>query len=347
MEISRVVALLRSCDKPMTIMEVCGSHTSSIMRNGIRGIISPKIKLVAGPGCPVCVTPPAYIDALIDYAFRPSHRVLSFGDLLKIQGSRQSLAEAKAAGARVDVVYSPLQAIQLAKDNPDIIFIVAAVGFETTAPVHAVLADKIIKSNLANIRLLTAIKTMPPILDYVCQREAVDGFICPGHVSSIIGMEPYRVLSRSYRKPFVVAGFEAEHVLAALYEIMTQLEQGRFETKNLYASAVTGKPQPKAATLIDNYFTPDPAYWRGIGTIDKSGLYLRPEYHCIDAGSHDLGGGDLPNGCRCGEVILGRIDPDSCPLFGTVCRPDNAVGACMASPEGACGIWHENAETRT
>lgn len=342
MDATEAIAYLRARESPLKIMEVCGSHTSAILGNGIRSLLSPAIELVSGPGCPVCVTPRSYIDRLVEAAFRPSHCVLSFGDMLKVRGSRLSLDEARAAGASVEVIYSPLQALDRARRSPEVAFIVAAIGFETTAPVHALLVRRILESGTTNIRLLTALKTMPAALDYICRHEAVDAFLCPGHVSVVTGAEPYRALGRRYGKTFVIAGFEGEHIVAALYAIARLGKRGGHEVRNMYGSVVTGRPQARAVSLMAHYFVSGPAQWRGIGEIAESGLYLRPEYAHLDLGSRDLPADPFPSGCRCGDILLGRAPPPSCPLFGTACRPDNAVGACMVSSEGACGLWHRH-----
>jgi hydrogenase expression/formation protein HypD len=344
MEINGVIKFLQNYDKPLKIMEVCGSHTSAIIKSGIRSLISPSIRLVSGPGCPVCVTPPSYIDSLADYAHRPDNTVLSFGDMFKVRGSAGSLAAVKANGASVEMMYSPLEAIPLARENPSVTFVVAAVGFETTAPVFAVLTEHALAEGLKNIRLITALKTMPPALDYICRSESVDAFLCPGHVSAIIGAEAYRKVAEDYGKPCAIAGFEPEHILAAIYEIAVQHETGRSEVKNLYKSVVTGRPQPKATALMEKYFVPENAYWRGIGEIADSGLVLRPEYSQLDLSVSQSGADDFEAGCRCRDVMLGRIDPPECWLFGRGCTPENAVGACMVSAEGACGNWFNGAE---
>ena len=345
MKAADVIAYLQNYKKTITIMEVCGSHTSAIIKSGIRSIISPSIRLVSGPGCPVCVTPPSYIDKLVSCAADKSCTVVSFGDMFKVRGTSFSMEEAKAAGANVEMVYSPLQVIEMAKQSPQKIFLVAAVGFETTAPVFAVLTEQIIRAGLANIKLLTALKTMPPVLEYICENEAVDAFLCPGHVSTIIGTAPYEKLCEKYKKPCVIAGFEPEHILAAIYEAVTQHEKKQYMVKNLYKSAVKGLSQAKATALMEKYFTAAPAYWRGIGEIAGSGLYIKDEYSYLDAGSYIKGEDDFSAGCRCRDVILGRIYPDECPLFGQKCRPDNAIGACMVSQEGACGNWYNSKAT--
>ncbi|MDR1565622.1 MAG: hydrogenase formation protein HypD [Oscillospiraceae bacterium] len=337
MKIDEVISFLRSCQTPVTIMEVCGSHTASILKNGIRQLVSPSIRLVSGPGCPVCVTTASYIDALIELALLKNHTVLSFGDMFKVKGSTLSLAEAKSRGADISLMLFPLEAIHLAQDNPQQTFIIAAVGFETSSPVYALLADQIVQKGIKNIKLLTALKTMPSILELVCQTESIDAFLCPGHVCAITGTKPFEHLACIHQKPFVVAGFEAEHILAALYEIVVQIKENRHTLTNLYRSVVREAPQPKANRLINQYFESGSAYWRGIGEVENSGLYLRREYEFLDAGSKNLRAEDFPANCRCADVIMGRISPQACPLFAKQCTPESAVGPCMVSAEGACG----------
>ncbi len=343
--IDQVISELKNYDgRPVKIMEVCGTHTSSIFKNGIRSMISPKIQLISGPGCPVCVTSPAYIDKLTEYARKENHSVLTFGDMMKVKGSRMTLTEARAAGGKVKILYSPLMAVAEAEQNREIQYIFAAVGFETTAPVYTLLLEEIRQKKLENLKLLTSIKTIMPALSFLCEKEkSIDGFLSPGHVSVITGSGAYRELAARYRKPFVIAGFEGEHILAAIYEIMNQLKKQRHEVKNMYASAVTEEGNQKAAALIKEYFEAADGFWRGIGTIEKSALRLKEEYGAYDAGSGEEElEEDMPNGCKCTDVILGRINPTECPLFKTVCTPLHAIGPCMVSPEGSCGIWYQN-----
>lgn len=330
--------------KPVKIMEVCGTHTSSIFKNGIRSLLSSKIELISGPGCPVCVTSSAYIDKLIDYSLKEKHCVLTFGDMMKVKGSSMSLTGAKAAGGNVRILYSPLSAIELAMQNKDCEYIFAAVGFETTVPIYALMLDEMICRHITNLKLLISVKTIIPALTFICENEKnIDAFLCPGHVSVITGSKVYHQLAAKYQKPFVIGGFEAEHILAAISEIMAQLKEHRPEVKNLYTSAVSEEGNQKAAALIKKYFTSADDVWRGIGRIEQSALILRDEYLEYDAGSR-LGAGSeiMPAGCRCTDVILGRINPSECPLFKTVCSPLDAVGPCMVSAEGACGIWYKN-----
>lgn len=333
---------LRGYALPLTIMEVCGTHTAAIAAAGLRSLLPPSIRLVSGPGCPVCVSSASYIDDLVDCAKRPGYAVACFWDMLDVRGNRESLEEAKAGGARVFPVYSPLEALDVARSSPDSTVVVAAVGFETTAPVYAVLLDKARESGVANIRLLTALKTMPAAIDYICRHETIDAFLCPGHVSAVIGCEPYERLLADHRKPFVIAGFEPEHLVAAVYEIAAQHAAGDAAVKNLYPGAVTGRRQARAWEAVERYFEPAAAMWRGIGVIDDSGLSLRREYAAFEQPATNRRDDPAANGCRCGDVMLGRIAPPECPLYGSACTPENAVGPCMVSTEGACGVWFRN-----
>ena len=330
--------------KKIKIMEVCGTHTSSIFKNGIRSLISPKIQLISGPGCPVCVTSSAYIDKLIDYSLKENWCVLTFGDMMKVKGSRLSLTEAKALGGKVKILYSPLMAINLAIENRDTNFVFAAVGFETTAPIYALLIEEIINKKINNLKLLTSIKTIIPAMNYICENEKdIDAFLCPGHVTVITGASIYKDLANKYGKPFVVSGFEGEHILAAIYEIVHQLSTDKYNMKNMYISAVSEEGNIKAKILINKYFEISDDYWRGIGIIKDSGFKLKEKYaHFGIEGDFKEEFEIIPNGCRCRDVILGRINPVDCPLFSKVCTPLNAIGPCMVSSEGACGIWYRN-----
>ncbi|MCL2461521.1 MAG: hydrogenase formation protein HypD [Defluviitaleaceae bacterium] len=346
MNLEAITDYLRDYRGNVKIMEVCGTHTSSIVKNGIRPLLAGGIRLVSGPGCPVCVTPASDIDALIDLA--EEAEILSFGDMFRVPGCGVSLSDAKARGAKVRLMYSPFEVIPLAKSRPENRFVVAAVGFETTAPVYAALLEALERENIENVTLYTALKTMPEILDYVCSTEAVDGFISPGHVSAVIGGAAYEPLCEKFGKPFVIAGFEAGHILAAIYDIARQIEAGRHEVKNLYPSVVSRGGQTAALALIDKYFEKSDSFWRGIGLIKGSGYAIRGEYARFSANRaynetqnnpYAEISEALPAGCRCADVMLGRILPDECPLFGKACTPRHPVGACMVSSEGACGVW--------
>lgn len=324
------------------IMEVCGTHTAAIIKSGIRDHLSDRIRLVSGPGCPVCVTSPSYMDAACEAAHKPGHVLATFGDMMKVPGFKSNIYETRASGGRIEMVYSPLTILEKAERNPDTVYVMAAVGFETTAPVYAVLLEEAIRQGIRNIRLLTAIKTIIPAMESILKSEDIDGFICPGHVSAVIGSTAYRPLSEKYGKPMVVTGFDGNSILVSLFEIMRQVNEGKGEVRNLYAGVVAEEGNKKALELIDKYFEPGDAVWRGIGEIKGSGLRLRPEYRAYRYDYDDSPAEEtkLTAGCRCADVIRGRINPDSCPLFGKACTPVKPQGACMVSMEGACGIWY-------
>jgi hydrogenase expression/formation protein HypD len=348
MNVEQIIKELKEYDGPVIkIMEVCGTHTASIFKSGVRSLISPKLKLISGPGCPVCVTPAAYIDRCLEYALKEKHILATFGDMMKVPGLNGSLSQAKGDGARVELMYSPMEIVEKAKQNPHITYVIAGVGFETTVPAYALTIEEAERQGVKNIRLLTALKTVMPALKWICENEdGIDGFLCPGHVSVIIGSSAYRQLAEQYAMPFVVAGFEPEHILAGIYDIVKQLESGKkaeTEVHNLYKNAVKTEGNKKAQEIIERYFEPGSAMWRGLGMIPDSGLYLRSEYAAYDGGSKGLDQDiQLPESCRCGDVIIGRINPNECPMFGKACNPMNPYGPCMVSSEGACGIWYRN-----
>jgi hydrogenase expression/formation protein HypD len=345
-EIKNIVKYLKEYRGPqLKIMEVCGTHTSAIFKAGIRDLLPPEIKLVSGPGCPVCVTPSGYIDKCVEYASRSNHVVLSFGDMLKVPGTESSLFEAKSLGGRVEVMYSAAEALMKAEKHQDTVYVVAAVGFETTVPSYALTLKEANSRNLTNIRMVTALKSAEPAIEWILAKGAdISGFICPGHVSAVTGTAGYERMSRKYGKPFVVAGFEGEDVLAAIYAIVRLLERDA-KFMNLYPSVVRQAGNGKAKALIDECFVAGETAWRGFGVLAGSGFRLREEYARFDAGawmSYNDAADDAPRGCRCSDVLMGRIDPAECPLFARECDLQTPIGACMVSAEGACGIWRRN-----
>ena len=323
------------------IMEVCGTHTASVLRGGLRDLLPAGLCLVSGPGCPVCVTSADYIDGVIATAKDRDAVVVSFGDLFRVRGYSGSFASKRAEGQAFVPVYSPFDAVDLAKNNPQKIYILAAVGFETTIPIYALILETICREGIKNLKLAFSLKTMPEVLDRLCRTQEIDGFICPGHVSVIIGKYAYIPLFAKYRKPFVISGFSPEEILAAVKEIYAQLQTGLYSVKNLYPSVVKNQGNTQAKTLIETYFKKSDGLWRGIGIIPNSALIIRPEYadYVINIAEQE---DNLPDGCRCADILTGRSAPDGCPLFGKVCRPDEPVGACMVSAEGSCRVYYEN-----
>lgn len=336
MDIKDIIKYLKEYDGDgITLMEVCGTHTASIVENAIPSLISDKIHLVSGPGCPVCVTVSAYVDRLIDLA-RDGKVIVTFGDMIRVPGSNLALKDIKSEGADIRMVYSPIQALEMAKNESDKEFVFASVGFETTTPIYAVLIDEAIKQGVENLKLLTALKTMPRVIDTLCQRDnIIDGFIAPGHVAVITGSDAFGELAEKYQLPFVVSGFKAEELLSSIYALVKLQKQGK--VLNLYKSVVNNEKNEKAYELVNKYFEPCDASWRGLGIIDGSGMALKSEYARYDAGSRELTSDySHQKGCKCGEIIAGLKKPCDCPLFATVCTPENPKGACMVSSEGSC-----------
>ncbi|MBQ9642440.1 MAG: hydrogenase formation protein HypD [Lachnospiraceae bacterium] len=323
---------------PVRLMEVCGTHTASIMKNGIPSLLSGKIRLISGPGCPVCVTVTAYIDRLIELAKEPDHVVLCFGDLLRVRGSRISLSDARAEGAKVRMIYSPFEALSLCRENPALQVVVAAIGFETTAPVYAALLEEAIELKLENLKLLTSLKTMPEVIRWVVRESRAEGritgFPAPGHVCAITGYREYEELAKETGLPFVVSGFEGEELLCSIYALVRM--QGQGEARNLYPRVVSYEGNTAAKAAVEKYFEVCDASWRGMGAIPGSGIALREAYAAFDAGSRALQEDHMAAGCRCADVLTGRITPEECPLFKKVCTPANPHGACMVSQEGSC-----------
>ena len=321
---------------PVRLMEVCGTHTAAISKNGIVQMLSPSIRLISGPGCPVCVTVTAYIDRLVKLCLQPDTIVLTFGDLMRVPGSAMSLNDAKAAGGRVRMVYSPLDALRFAEENTDTVCVFAAVGFETTAAVYASLLEEADRSNVRNFRLLTSLKVMPPVIDWVCANQGgIDGFIAPGHVSVITGSKIYQPLAERYSIPFVVSGFEGEQLLETIYALVRL--RGKPRVMNLYPSVVREDGNEEAQRAMSRCFEPCDAAWRGMGIIPASGLRLHGDFARFDAGSDGLlEDRSFNTNCRCAEVLTGAVSPTECPLFGRACTPQTPQGACMVSQEGSC-----------
>ena len=334
--LQKVIEELRDYDgDEVRIMEVCGTHTAAISENGIPSMLSPKIKLISGPGCPVCVTVTAVIDRLVELSLIDNTCVLTFGDLIRVKGSKMSLSDAKAEGANVRMLYSPMESVELAKENPGINYVFAAIGFETTTPVYGMVIEKAISENIKNLKLLTSLKTMPEVIRWVVKNAGgIDGFIAPGHVAAVTGEEVFKELSKELGIPFVVSGFEGEQLLLTIYALVKMKGKGGF--KNLYKQVVTPAGNILAKECVDKYFESSDSSWRGMGKIKGSGMVLRKQYQDFDAGSIGLDEDHMPPGCSCEKVLVGKISPNQCPLFGKSCTPDNAHGACMVSTEGSC-----------
>ncbi len=327
-----------------TLMEVCGTHTVAIARNGIRGLMPEGIRLSSGPGCPVCVTSNHDIDKVIALARTPGVTIATFGDMTRVPGSTSSLLAEQAAGRSVEIVYSPLDALRLAEENPDRQIVFVGVGFETTTPVVAMAIKRAKAKGLSNFSVFAAHKNMPGALEAIINdpRLEVDALILPGHVSTIIGAAPYRFLAEKYGIPGVITGFEAVDVLQGIAMITRQLHEGRAEIEIAYARGVMEQGNPVALAAIDEVFETCASTWRGLGTIEGSGYRIREEFAEFDALRRfdpEIEPTQDPKGCKCGDVLRGIMAPDACPLFRKVCTPENPVGPCMVSSEGSCAAY--------
>ena len=325
------------------LMEVCGTHTMAIARAGIKTMLPDEIRLLSGPGCPVCVTPPQAIDACLELSTQSGVILASYGDMLRVPGSRagDSLLRRRALGARIETVYSPVDAVELALKNPERQVVFLGVGFETTAPgtAAAVLTAK--EKGAKNFTLWSMLKRVEPALRALIKTDGfnVDGFLCPGHVATIIGADGFAFLPEEYGLPAVVAGFEPADILRAIYRLVKQLHDREPKLENEYTRAVSQKGNILAQRILNQCFEPRFDLWRGLGGIESSGLGLRDELEEFDAEKRfriRYAETETPTACRCGEVITGRLSPEHCPLFGTRCTPEDPVGPCMVSSEGAC-----------
>lgn len=330
------------------LMEVCGTHTMAIAKSGIRSMLPENVRLLSGPGCPVCVTPGAVIDAVLALAMRPEVVIATYGDMVRVPGSTpgDNLARRRALGAKVEVVYSPVDAVAFAREHPDKEVVFLGVGFETTAPGTAAAVLTAREQGVGNFSLLSLLKTVEPALRALIASEGfnVQGFLCPGHVATIIGEEGFRFLPRDYALPAVISGFEPEDILLSIYALCKQLAERKPRVQNEYRRAVAPQGNPLARAMMEKCFVPRRDLWRGLGAIEQSGLALRSELAPWDA-EKKFGlvfcETDRPTACRCGEVITGRLSPAVCPLFGKRCTPEDPVGPCMVSSEGACAAAYK------
>ena len=343
----RLAARLRETSvKPIRIMEICGTHTVSIFRHGLRSILPQTISLISGPGCPVCVTAAEEMDRAVRLARTPGVRVAAYGDLIRVPGSGSSLKEEMADGAKVTVVYSSLDALELARNHPDDQVVFLGIGFETTAPTAAAAVMTAAHAGLTNFSVLSAHKLLPPALEALLSEGDVkiDGFLCPGHVTTIIGTEAYEEVAEKYGVPSVVTGFEPVDILQGVLMLAELLEAGRAETVIQYKRGASAQGNPKAREVMNKVFKPVGAPWRGLGPIPLSGLDLKPEYDEFNARKRfdlEVPPAPEPAGCRCGQVLKGVLTPRDCPLFDKACRPDHPVGPCMVSSEGTCAAYYK------
>jgi hydrogenase expression/formation protein HypD len=333
-------------DRHYKLMEVCGGHTHTIYKYGIDDLLPENVELVHGPGCPVCVIPMGRVDDGIAIAEREGVIFACFGDMMRVPGSRGTLLEAKAAGADVRVVYSPLDALRLAKANPERDVVFFAIGFETTAPSTALTLKRARAEGVENFLCMCSHVTIVPPLRALLDSPGLelDGFVGPGHVATIVGLRPFEFVPAEYGRPFVVSGFEPLDVLQSIEMILRQLAAGRRAVENQYTRVVPHEGNPAALAALEEVFEPRPEFeWRGMGTIPESALRIADEYADLDAERRFEPPGERvadPEACQCGEVLKGAIKPWECRVFGTSCTPEHAIGACMVSPEGACAAYY-------
>ena len=334
-------------DRPLRFMEVCGTHTVSIFRGGLRSLLPESVTHLTGPGCPVCVTHDREVAAILKLAERPDVIVATFGDLIRVPGpDGHSLKHAQADGARVEVIYSPLDSLSLAAKNPDATVVFLGVGFETTAPAIAATILTATRQDIKNFAVLSCHKLVPPALEALLEDpdNNIDAFLLPGHVSTILGLEPYQFVARDWKRPAVISGFEPADILDALCRMAEQRRKGEFRIENAYPRAVNENGNPRAREILNTVFHPTDAHWRGLGFIPQSGLAINKSFAQYDAAVRfEL---EFPEvkpipGCLCGEVLKGKIPPNRCPLFGKKCTPANPVGPCMVSTEGSCSAYYK------
>ncbi len=331
-------------DRPVKFMEVCGTHTVNACRSGVHSLMPKSVSLVSGPGCPVCVTAQRYIDALVQLGKRDNVILATYGDMMRVAGAGGSLEVARSQGANIRVVTSSMEAVEIAQQHPDQEVIFAAVGFETTTPPSAIAVIAAQAKGITNFSILPCHKLVIPAMTTLLEDPTIeiDGFLCPGHVSVIIGSAIYEPLVEQYDKPCVIVGFEALQIMEGIVKLSKQVLENTSRLENCYPEAVSPIGNQRAIDLVDKVFEPTDAVWRALGEMKLSGLAVRDEFAEYDAFQKfgiELGEDHDPPGCRCGEVITGRCMPHDCKLFGSVCTPIYPVGPCMVSSEGSCQAW--------
>lgn len=334
--------------RPWKIMEICGGQTHSLVKNGILELLPEEITMVHGPGCPVCVTPLRLIDKAVYLAHQPNVILCSYGDMLRVPGSEKSLLQAKAEGADVRILYSPLEALNIARENPDKEVVFFAVGFETTAPANALSVYQAKKSGITNYSILVSHVLVPPAMEAVLDDvdSTIQGFLAAGHVSTIMGFDEYYPLVEKYRIPIVVTGFEPVDLLQGIYLVVKQLENGEYKLESQYSRVVKPEGNPEARKIIYDVFQVSNRTWRGIGEIPRSGYALNEQYRSYDADikfAIDIKLAEEHSSCIAGQVLKGIKKPIECPEFGKQCTPENPLGAPMVSSEGACAAYYHYA----
>jgi hydrogenase expression/formation protein HypD len=331
--------------KKVNLMEVCGTHTVNIFRNGIKKMLPTSINLISGPGCPVCVTSLRYIDEIIALSRESDFIITTFGDMIKVPGSTSTLEKEKANGSDIRVMYSTLDALEVARNNPSKKIVFMGVGFETTSPTIASAVLKAQKDEINNFTVLSVAKIIPPAMKALLEGKEVniDGFICPRHVSAIIGSRPYNFITTQYKVPCVICGFEPLDILQSIYMLVKQIEDDRAEIEIQYARVVKPEGNKIALDKIKEVFKVIDSDWRGIGNIPLSGLEIKDKYGKFNARKFEVEIEETKEsrGCRCGEVLRGVVTPPECPLFRKACTPENPQGACMVSTEGTCAAYYK------
>jgi len=342
--VNKISRVAEKYPKEIVLMEVCGTHTMAIFRSGLKGLFPSNIVLLSGPGCPVCVTPNYYLDKVIAYARKKEVILTTFGDMLRVPGSSSSLEKEKSRGSDIRVVYSPLDALKIAQANPEKKVIFLGVGFETTAPALAVTIKTAKQKNIANFYIFSGHKLIPPAMRVLVEGKELrlDGFLCPGHVSTIIGSQPYEFIAKEFNIPCVIAGFESLDILQGIYMLIKQVVQKEAEVQIQYTRSVKEEGNPKALNLMEDVFEIADSSWRGIGNIPESGLEIRPDYSQFAAPTSievKVEEAKEPKGCICGEILRGIKTPLDCKMFRKTCTPENPLGACMVSSEGTCAAY--------
>ncbi|NLE60410.1 MAG: hydrogenase formation protein HypD [Planctomycetes bacterium] len=345
-ELKEQIAAVACGLRPVQLMEICGTHTVALFRSGVKSLLPPTIRMVSGPGCPVCVTSQGYIDAACEASIRPEITVCTYGDMVRVPGRTGSLEKQRARGAQVVIVYSARDAVKYAADHPDRQVLFLAVGFETTAPATAAAVLDAQSRDLRNFFILPGHKLVIPAMTALLSSGdiPIDGFLCPGHVTVVIGSAAYRPVAQRFGKPCVVTGFEAGQMLLGLLHLLEQIARGESRVENVYGVAATEQGNLAARECLAGVFEPADTVWRAMGTIPASGLELRPAFKRFDAVTQlglTIGEDYEQPGCRCGEVIQGKLLPPDCGLFGKACTPTMPVGPCMVSSEGTCAAWYK------
>lgn len=342
-------SIRRRSVRPAVFMEVCGGHTMAMHKFGLHEFLPPTIKLLSGPGCPVCVSGTGFIDALTGIAANPGVIIATYGDLIRVPGSSSSLEQEKNSGRDIRLIYSVMDALEIAKDNPSNTVVFPGIGFETTAPATAAAIMNADASGIENFRVLSAHKIMPPVMEaLVDEGVKINGYIAPGHVTAITGTGMYSPIVEKYGLAIVVSGFEPLDLIQSIRMLVEQIETKRPKVENQYTRVVKSEGNPVARKIMEQVFETGDDWWRGLGMIRNSGLKIRAKYAKFDA-SREFGISSMPDrepkGCICGEVLKGKQTPVDCSLFSRKCTPANPIGACMVSPEGTCSVYYRFSKT--